>query len=414
MGWGIKISTPKITIKKPKITIAKPKITIAKPTIRVGPVKIDPVGTVKEAARQAKKLKDDIDRELTEKKAEVDIAATNAKVALDREVTVLKEDMDETATDLKQDLDTSLTKSKENIDSAATDLKKDFDKTLTEAKEDIDRELTNTYANVKRETDKGIQKTGAALAAMGEPENIARMAIVYAASAYGGPMGSAFANAIIDKYIFKKDMSDQDLLNSFVTGAAAGYAGEFAGSGSTGQAFIDSMPQASSQVIQNLATDVGNVVIGGEPYSFDDFVSSVATAVINVSSGDDTTCKIFDSAVNGAADYALDAVARGEKIDMDTLTDQIYSGMASGVTNDLVNNMMEKHVIPYLPEEKRLDKDLLEEVGNALTAVFTVTQDRESKENGISTTYSYLPEGIDEEVLWGEKESLLVSRLVQH
>lgn len=377
MGWP-KISPPKITVPK---------------------VKIEPAKTINDTLKQAKKLKDNIDRNLTEAKAQVDQAATKAKNDLDREATIAKKNMDATATDLKKDFDDSLTKAKQDIDATATDMKQDLDNTLTKAKQDIDRELKDAYKDVKRETEKGIQKTGAALAAMGKPENLARMAIVYAASAYGGPMGSAFANAILDKYIFKKDMTDQDLFNSFIIGAAAGYAGEYAGSGNTGYDFVDSIPHASSQISQNLSTDVGNVLMNGEPYAFEDFVSSIATGSATLKTGTSASYKIFDSAINEASNYTIDTAVKGEAIDIDKLSDKIYDGVAKGVTSKTVDSLMETYVMPHLPEEQRLDKEMFKTVSQALTSVFEATQFLENYNEG-KVRYGFIPENIDEEELW--------------
>ena len=257
------------------------------------------------------------------------------------------------------------------------DILKNSLKQVKDAKEDADRELTNAYQNLKktaqkanedvnREGKKGLKKVGAALEAAGQPKNLARIAIVYAASVYGGPMGSALANSILDKLENPK-MSEQAMFNSFVVGAAAGYAAQNVTAVDVDM--VKNMPNATSAITRNLTTDLGNVIIKGQNYSTEQFLSSLVTGAVNSNVGDDFLGEVIDSGINNAATYTINTTIYKQDFDEDAFEKALYEGMANGFTRETIHSLMENYVLPPAEERgERFDKKLFDAISDLLMA----------------------------------------------
>ncbi len=260
---------------------------------------------------------------------------------------------------------------------APEDILKNSLNQVDDAKKDLDRELTNAYQNlkntldkanedIKREREKGLKKVGAALEAAGQPKNLARIALVYTASVYGGPMGSALANSLLDK-MENPGMSDKDLFNSFVVGAAAGYAAQ--GATSANVNIVKSMPNATSAIARNLTTDLGNVILKGENYSTEQFLSSLATGAINSNVGDDFLSEIVDSGINNAATYTINTTIYKQDFDEEAFEKALYEGMANGLARETVHDLMDKYVLPPAEERgKRFDERIFDALSDLIFA----------------------------------------------
>lgn len=250
----------------------------------------------------------------------------------------------------------TIDETKRNVDRELTLAKKKTDKVLTKAYQDIRRESSKGLSNIKREVGKGLTKVGAVLKEAGQPENLLTIAIVYTASIYAGPLGSAFANSLMAK-VQNPNLSDRDLFNSFVIGAAAGYAAQSATQ--IPVKTLQSMPSATSAIARNLTVDAGNILLNGKKYTFDDFVASIGKGAVNINTGDSFFNEVIDSSLNASASYSVDSLVHNGKIDLEEFERQLYIGMAQGLTRESVHALMDKYIVPLIPEEhKGLDKKL--------------------------------------------------------
>ncbi len=260
----------------------------------------------------------------------------------------------------------------ENSNREYTQMKANVDRELTRAYHDLKRETDKGLHDLGRETGKGLNKVGKALETAGQPENLARVALVYTASIYGGPLGSALANSLMDK-LQNPGISDQELFNSFVIGAAAGYAAE--GVAEVPFDSIQSMPSAASAIARNITTDAGNVLLNGKNYSTEQFLASIASGAVNVNTGDDFVSEVLDSALNSAGTYTVSTLAKKEKFDVDAFEAQLYQGLAQGLTRESIHAIIDEYVAKYIPEDhKRLDKKLIKGMGDMLADIFLAKQ----------------------------------------
>ena len=142
------------------------------------------------------------------------------------------------------------------------------------------KEYNRSRIRVSREIKKAGVKIGGVLKVVTHPENIGKISLIYFASVVGGPLGSALVNVLYDKFVLSQDMSDEDMLEKFAIGAAAGYAAQKVPSWLGGEAspdaaqYSDYISKASSSVTQNLVTDVGYVTLDNDSYSSKDFFKS--------------------------------------------------------------------------------------------------------------------------------------------
>ena len=231
---------------KPIPPFKLPEITIG--PIKVPEVKID-LGPLNPLAKKTKELKDNVDRELTDRH-----------------------------NDVRREL---------------TDWKGDADSTLTIAKNDFDRELTNAQESITR-----------VFNACKESKSLLRTAFLYAATLYGGPYGAALANAIMDK-LENPGMSEEDFFRAWATGAFAAYAGGAI------SAVTDS--QLVANIASNVGNDIGGVIFNGESMDAGDLLGNIISGAIIIKSGDSFGNKILDNAfINIACDHELSSLAHVE------------------------------------------------------------------------------------------------------
>lgn len=203
--------------------------------------------------REANWLKEDIDREATGAKSQLDAAASRIKSDLDREaarairdiekrarrvpeirvgpvrvpgpridIRRLKKDIDRELTKAKKDVDRELTRAKENIDREATKLKEDFEREIDQAKRDIDEavdaasqfvekqisSMSETLSEAEKMALEGklfdalwhlstepINDSSDNLAEAVTSSSLLSQAASIAASTYGGPSGAAAYSA---------------------------------------------------------------------------------------------------------------------------------------------------------------------------------------------------------------------------
>ncbi|MCK5664555.1 MAG: hypothetical protein KAI17_13780, partial [Thiotrichaceae bacterium] len=235
------------------------------------------------------------------------------------------------------------------------------------------------YHRVQNRTSKEIsratQKMGVVLKVVTTPENLGKIAFLYAATAVGGPFGSALANVIYDKFILKIDMSEGDMLKSFAIGAAAGYAAESVQGLSEGKKALDATKHANylskmaSSVTRNLATDVGGIALKGDSYSSKEFFKSLAGGLSVVEVGNGVGSAIFEAtfeeALQETSNQAIDNNLDLSEIDFEKVNDALYKGMANGLTREAVHGLMDATVMKKLPESwKRYTLKAIEEMEN--------------------------------------------------
>jgi hypothetical protein len=238
--------------------------------------------------------------------------------------------------------------------------------------ENTQNEISIFTDNVQRETGNVLHKVGLALQTASEPKNLARTALVYTASVYGGPFGSAMANTLMDKLI-NPNATDEELAKSFIIGAAAGYASEYASGAEIKP--LSTMPNAAVAIARNLTTDLGNIILNNKKYTYEDFMLSIASGAANINSGDSYLNKVVDSALNASKDVALETVIRNEKFNEKAFEDAVYSGLAQGLTRESIYALMDKYIIKYIPDEhKRLDKKLIAKFKLVLSEIFLTQQ----------------------------------------
>ena len=214
------------------------------------------------------------------------------------------------------------------------------------------------------------KQVGAALEVTIQPENLGKIALVYAASTVAGPFGSSLASVLYDKIVLKTDMSDKDMLKSFTVGAAAGYAGEAVAGAS---AFKDSayMARAASNLTRNMTSDVLNAGLGDGELTARGVLANVGKAALSVDSGDGLGSKVLDSTLQGAIDNAIDqTVVEGvslNEIDFNRARDAAINGFANGLTREAVHNLMDETLIKAIPEKyHRVDKKAFKELKEAM------------------------------------------------
>ncbi len=348
--------------------------------------------------KAGRELKANLDRELTHAREEIEKQGQDIKDKASKEVAAgmrkirklrkglfkslhkaIKKDYARELKKLKKNVDRELTKAKRDLDRVATKAKADIDRELSKAKQDIDRELTaakvrldlnatKAYQDVKRETDQAINKTGRALEAAGEPKNLLKTVIVYTASVYAGPLGSGFANALCDKLIFNKDMSDQDFLNSMAVGVASGYAAQYAGSGSFSS---DYARNATTSIARNISQNASTAALAGEDYEFVDLCSNIATGAIAVDIEGGYVARLAESSLSAVTENAADKIVRNEEIDFEELSDLVYRSIAQSASDDLARKLADEYIVKHIPEEhRRLDKKLLNSLKDGLGLIF--------------------------------------------
>jgi hypothetical protein len=242
------------------------------------------------------------------------------------------------------------------------------------------RSYTGRRQRISREVRKGSQKVGVVLEASIQPENLGKVALVYAASTVGGPMGAAMANVLYDKFVLKHDMSEREMLKSLAIGAAAGYAAEGMQGYSAGKAAMNSYQHASylskmaSSVTHNLVTDGGNILLNDQSYSSKDFFVSLATGVSSVEVGNNAASQIFESTLEGGfktmATMAVESDLDLSEIDFDQVELAVYRGFANGVTQEAVHSLMDATLVGAIPNEwHRADKKVLKKLGEAFYQV---------------------------------------------
>ena len=375
----VKIDLPKIEL--PRITLPKidlPKITLPNiklPEIKIAHIEIGSIQDINIAHIEVGKI------ELPDLKIpEINIAHIEVGNINLPDINLVHVEFD-LEKDLRNpgrfynNIGSELTTFKSNVDRELTVFKSNIDAELTIAKKNVDRELTDLYQDAKdthdkamediyRETKEGLRKTATALEAAGQPENLARIALVYTASVYGGPLGSAMANALLDK-LENPSISDEDLFKSFVTGAASGYASE-------------AVTVVPSGVTSNLTRDASNIILNGDSYRAEDFLTSVATGYAKVDGGDGFIKNVVDSSANNALNYSIETVINKKEFDQEAFSDALYEGLANGITEESVNYLLDEYVIKYIPEEhKRLDKQLAEKVKQQYADLFLGLQERQ-------------------------------------
>ncbi|MBB3697635.1 hypothetical protein KMW28_05575 [Flammeovirga yaeyamensis] len=275
------------------------------------------------------KAKQNVDRELTDTKKNIDRELTTAKQNVDRELTERKADIDRELTTAKANLDRELSALKVNIDRELTITKTNLDRELTTAKENLDRELTTARENAEREVEETFEKLKSVIETYSEPKNLLRLAIVYAASVYGGPMGAAFANSILDK-LENPNMSEEDLLRSFCVGAVASYAGQNASS-----------LGVSQSVARSIGQDVGEVVFKGKVFSAEEFVTGIATNSIEVSDVLEVDNPVVHSALVSAKNVAVSQMVAGEAINLEEIGDAFIEGAAKSMVDQVVESVVD-------------------------------------------------------------------------
>ncbi len=230
------------------------------------------------------------------------------------------------------------------------------------------KESGKVLGNITDEASNGIQKTSAALETAAEPKNLLKQALVYTASAYGGPMGAAFANALCDKLIYNKDMTEADFLRSVTVGAVSGYASDYV----SGMEFSsDYARNAATSISNSLAKDGVKIAIYNEDYSLKDFVNSVASGAVQVEIDSDYVNEIAEKALNKAASQATSDLVIEGKVDIEKLDAAIYESIANGITDDAVHKIIDDHIIPLIPDEyKRVDVQFYDELKDLFTSVF--------------------------------------------
>ena len=153
----------------------------------------------------------------------------------------------------------------------------------------IKAEYERTRKRLSREIRKGSQKVGTVLEVAIQPENLGKVAFVYVSSLMAGPLGAAFANAMYDKAILGKEMSDKELIRSFAIGAAAGYAAQGAQGMLEGKGIVEAssyLSRSASSISHSLVTDAGNVLYG-DSYSWKDLATSLSTGLSTIDIEDD-------------------------------------------------------------------------------------------------------------------------------
>ena len=226
------------------------------------------------------------------------------------------------------------------------------------------REVEDVQADVSREIRRGTRKMGAVLEVAAQPENLGKIAVIYMATAMGGPFGAALANTFYDKVVLKKDMSDSDMLKSFAIGMAAGYAAQGAQGWIEGSAVegVETFRHASyaskaaSSMAQNLTTDAGNIVLNGESYTSRDFILSLTSGLSSVEAGDSFASQVLEETLQGGLRSASTQVVEEEglDIDFDRVEMATYQGFSYGITRESVHSLLDHTIMPHLP--KNMDK----------------------------------------------------------
>ncbi len=209
-------------------------------------------------------------------------------------------------------------------------------------------EYRRANRRVSREIRKGSQKIGRVLEVAIQPENLAKIALIYVATSFAGPAGAAFVNVLYDKMVLQKNMSDEDMLKSFAIGLAAGYAAQGAQGLVENAGAVDTfrhasyLSKAASGVSHNLATDAGQIVLNKQGYSAKDFLTSLASGLSAVEMGDSFSTQVVESTLEGGLRSAsTQSIENDLKINFDQVELAIYQGLGTGFTRESVHALLD-------------------------------------------------------------------------
>lgn len=243
-------------------------------------------------------------------------------------------------------------------------------------------DLKKKYQEKRDKFKGGLKETGGKVGAVLEvtiqPENIGKIAFVYAASTVAGPLGSSFASVMYDKLVTNKGMEKEDMLKSFTIGVAAGYAGEAVSGAET---LKDSayLARAAGSFASSTTADLGDAVLNDKSIRAKDLLINIGTAALSVDAGNGVGGKIFNDTVNGALSNTVEQTVESgfklSQIDFEQVENAAIQGFANGITREAVHSFMDATIIKAIPEEyHRIDKatfaELKETMYQALTEMF--------------------------------------------
>ena len=223
-------------------------------------------------------------------------------------------------------------------------------------------EVERWQEDVSREIRNGSRKIGDVLEVTIQPENLARIALLYVATVAGGPFAAALVNVMFDKLVLKKDMTEGDMLKSFAIGAAAGYAAQGAqglvqgGSGAV-NTFQHSgyFSRVASEAARTLTTDAGNILANNQSYTTRDFASRLASSLTSVEMGNGFAAQVFEetleTGLQSAATQTVENDFKIKDVNLDQVEMAVYQGLANGLTRESVHNLMDASGITQLAQD---------------------------------------------------------------
>ena len=195
---------------------------------------------------------------------------------------------------------------------------------------------------------------GAAVGVAAQPENLVRTALMYAAASVAGPAGSALVNVLYEKAVRGGNMTEEEMLKSFTVGLAAGYAAGYAQGAVEGAAVSGAdvlrphsyVSAAASNVTRNVVDRAGNVVLLGDGYTTEEFLTGVAAGLVSVEVGDDFAVQVLESGLEGGLRSAVAQAIEEFEIDLEEVEGSIYEGVANGMIRRSVHELMDAATSP--------------------------------------------------------------------
>lgn len=232
---------------------------------------------------------------------------------------------------------------------------------------ELEAKYDEIQAKVSDELRKGSKQVGDVLEVTIQPENLGKIAFVYAASTIAGPLGSSMANVLYDKLVLDADLKGDDMFKSIAIGAAAGYAGEAAG-GAFDSAYLS---RAANSFASNTLSDGAKALLSDEEITAKGLLQNLGKAALSVKTGDGVANGVLDSAVQGIIDNTVEqTVDNGfklDKIDFEQVKNSAIHGFANGITREAVHAMMDATLIKAIPQEwRRVDKKAFAEMKEAM------------------------------------------------
>lgn len=232
----------------------------------------------------------------------------------------------------------------------------------------VSSDLAGFVEKLTEYTDKGVDMADVVTSF----ENVTTTILVYVGTQVGGHAGSALANTLAQRFIYKREMSEKEMLKSFAIGLATGYAGKHAGVLS-GKQQLQAM---ASNVTREVVSGMANRQLNDTSYTSRDFIASaVSTSIaagVQISSGIDSGTYGGDI-IDAVSGVATGAIVHDEDVDGGTFSEAMMQAVIEKAVNDQLQ-VVGQAISDKIPAEyKALDDKLIAKFVGFFKGILDIT-----------------------------------------